>query len=251
MLDSLPARLSATTAAEQALRTAIVSGELAPGDRLPPERVLSTRLGVSRLTLRAALATLAAAGLISVRHGSGYTVRDLRDTGGSDLLAGIVEQATSRRGQAEAATDLLRLRRHLAAAVLEAIAERAPSAANRRAVRAAVDRFEEAASRGDLAAIVEADLGVVRALLDATDSLILRVCLNPIVAVLRDNAPLRVAMFVAPATNLAGWRALVEWLEHPDAATIPVLLAVLGERDRGTVQRLKQPRPGRGDRRSR
>jgi hypothetical protein len=32
-------------------------------------------------------------------------------------------------------------------------------------------------------AVVEADLGIVRALLDATDSMILRVCLNPVIAV--------------------------------------------------------------------
>jgi DNA-binding FadR family transcriptional regulator len=245
VLETLPARTSATAAAEQALRNAIVSGELAPGERLPPERVLSVRLGVSRLTLRSALATLMAAGLIAVRHGSGYTVRDVRETGGTDLLPGLVEQASTRRGLADAATDLLRLRRHLAAAVLEAIVERGPSSAARRAVRAAIDRFEEAAAAGELAAIVAADLGVVSALLDATGSLIMRVCLNPIIAVLRDSAPLRAAVYAEPASNLVGWRALAAWLDRPDAATVPILLAVLAERDRVTIQRLRRARSSR------
>jgi GntR family transcriptional repressor for pyruvate dehydrogenase complex len=222
------------------LRDAIVSGELAPGDRLPPERELSTRLGVSRLTLRAALATLSAAGLISVRHGSGYTVCDMRETGGTDMLPGLVARAVARGGLAEAATDLLRLRRHLAAAVLGAIVDRKPTAAARRAVRAAVDRFEAAATSGERDAIVEADVGVVRALLDATGSVILHVCLNPIIAILRDSPPLRAAIYAEPAQNLAGWRALAGWLDRPDPAAIPMLLAVLSERDRSTVQHLRK-----------
>lgn len=49
----------------------IESGELAPGDRLPPERELSEQLGVNRLTLRRALGVLAAQGLIERRHGVG------------------------------------------------------------------------------------------------------------------------------------------------------------------------------------
>jgi DNA-binding FadR family transcriptional regulator len=125
-----------------------MSGELAPGDRLPPERVLSKQLGVSRLTLRSALATLSAAGLIAVRHGSGYTIRDMRETGGMDLLPGLVEGIAGRdstpAGRGAIAGDLLRLRRHLAAAVLEAIAERPPSPAARKAVNRAVERFAEA-----------------------------------------------------------------------------------------------------------
>lgn len=52
----------------------IESGELAPGDRLPPERELSEQLGVNRLTLRRALGVLAAQGLIERRHGVGTYV---------------------------------------------------------------------------------------------------------------------------------------------------------------------------------
>lgn len=290
MLETLASRPSATAAAEQALRAAIVSGDLPPGAKLPPERLLSKQLGVSRLTLRAALATLSASGLIAVRHGSGYTVRDVRETGGTDLLPGLiaalaVDVGVSRRGRRDAerdlvAADVLRLRRHLAAAVLEAIVERPPSAAARKAIGRAIDRFGLAttelhgaraagAVRGSMRparaateagtapaasearlrlaelAVVEADLGIVRALLDATDSMILRVCLNPVIAVLRDSAPLRTAIYRQPETNLAGWRALGAWLEHPDLATIPVLLGVLAQRDRDTVNHLRSMRGAR------
>jgi DNA-binding FadR family transcriptional regulator len=238
MIRPLPPRPSATTAAEQALRSAIVSGELAPGDRLPPERELSARFGISRLTLRAALATLAASGLIAVRQGSGYTVRDVRETGGMDLLPGLVEHAVASHRLPAVAADLLRLRRHVAAGVLDALVERPPSAAARRAVHAAIDRFAAVAAAGDVDAIAEADLAIVRALLDATGSLILRVCLNPIVGVLRNSPPLRAAIYAEPAANLAGWRALASWLDRPDAAAIPILLGVLAQRDRLTTRRL-------------
>ncbi len=44
---------------------------LAPGDRLPPERVLSEGLQVSRASLRQAIVALEVQGLVEVRHGDG------------------------------------------------------------------------------------------------------------------------------------------------------------------------------------
>ncbi|MGE0404185.1 MAG: FadR/GntR family transcriptional regulator [Kofleriaceae bacterium] len=239
--ERLPARPSANSAAEQALRAAIVGGTLAPGERLPPERELADRFGISRLTLRAALASLAASGLISVRQGSGYTVRDVRDTGGSDLLPELVELAASRKQLATAGADLLRLRRHLATAVLEALAEKPASPAARRAVHDAIEHFARVID-ASAETIAEADAAIVQALLDATESMILRVCLNPIVAVLRASAPLRAAIYGDPATNLLGWRALAAWIDKPQASAIPQLLEALAHHDRASLQRLRQRR---------
>lgn len=44
---------------------------LRAGDRLPPERELATRLGVSRATLSQALVALEVIGVVAVRHGDG------------------------------------------------------------------------------------------------------------------------------------------------------------------------------------
>lgn len=52
----------------------ILSGELAPGDPLPAERILSGDLGVSRSVVREAIGRLASLGLVRSVHGSGTRV---------------------------------------------------------------------------------------------------------------------------------------------------------------------------------
>lgn len=56
------------------LRDMIESGDLAPGDRLPPERDLAMQLGVSRPTLRAGIRSLSAIGILQSRQGAGTFV---------------------------------------------------------------------------------------------------------------------------------------------------------------------------------
>jgi len=51
-------------------------GELKRGERLPAERDLARRLGISRPTVREAMIALEIAGLVEVRTGSGIYVRD-------------------------------------------------------------------------------------------------------------------------------------------------------------------------------
>jgi DNA-binding FadR family transcriptional regulator len=56
------------------IETLIAAGVFAPGDRLPPERDLAGKLGVSRATVREAMIALELAGLVDVRTGSGIYV---------------------------------------------------------------------------------------------------------------------------------------------------------------------------------
>jgi GntR family transcriptional repressor for pyruvate dehydrogenase complex len=65
-----------TTAEEVAgrLREMIHSGELAAGDKLPPERDLAKILGVSRPTLRAGIRSLSAVGILQSKQGAGTFV---------------------------------------------------------------------------------------------------------------------------------------------------------------------------------
>jgi DNA-binding FadR family transcriptional regulator len=52
------------------IRSLIRSEQLKPGDRLPSERVLCERMGVSRVTVREAMRVLEAAGLVAIRVGA-------------------------------------------------------------------------------------------------------------------------------------------------------------------------------------
>jgi GntR family transcriptional repressor for pyruvate dehydrogenase complex len=61
---------TASDSAVRYLRAMIFSGELRPGDRLPPERELGARLGISRMTLRLALKVLESNGYIVTTRGS-------------------------------------------------------------------------------------------------------------------------------------------------------------------------------------
>lgn len=244
--ERISPREPAHQACEHALRRAILRGELAAGERLPPERALAAQFGVSRLTLRAALATLDASGLISVRHGSGYVVRDFVRDGGPDLLAGLTELASERGDLPAVAEDLLRVRRHLAHAALERLAEHPPTAAAVRAVTAAIDSMGAIAdgldASHDLVALARADLAVLGAVVDATRSPVLRLCLNPVTAVVVGNAALREAIYRDPQTNVVGWRAFAAWLARPRSAELPAILALLAARDAATIDQLTSRR---------
>ena len=68
------------------VRALIAAGEFQPGSRLPAERELAKRFGVSRPTLREALIALEVEGYVDVRPGSGIVVTTQKGTapGGSD-----------------------------------------------------------------------------------------------------------------------------------------------------------------------
>ncbi|MHC5794647.1 FadR/GntR family transcriptional regulator [Lacisediminihabitans sp. FW035] len=59
------------------IKDMILSGELRPGDRLPPEKELSEHLGLSRSSLREAIKALEVLRVLSVRRGDGTFVTSL------------------------------------------------------------------------------------------------------------------------------------------------------------------------------
>ena len=78
IFSNLNSEKNGTTAEEVVtrLRDMIHSGELSPGDRLPPERDLAKILGVSRPTLRAGIRSLATVGIVQSRQGAGTFVAE-------------------------------------------------------------------------------------------------------------------------------------------------------------------------------
>ena len=88
---------SQTTKATLGLRELVVSGTIAPGERLP-EVELAERLGVSRTPLRIALMTLAHEGLLEALSGGGFVVRAFSRADVDDAieLRGVLEGTAAR-----------------------------------------------------------------------------------------------------------------------------------------------------------
>ncbi|MGW3723955.1 FadR/GntR family transcriptional regulator [Streptomyces sp. NPDC000851] len=97
------------------LRQYVTEGGLRAGDRLPPERDLAQRLGVSRASVKQAIVVLEVQGLVEARHGGGtYLVRD-------SLEVEPVEKLVERRRRLP---DVLEAREALETKLAELAAER-------------------------------------------------------------------------------------------------------------------------------
>ncbi|WP_300546835.1 FCD domain-containing protein [Roseovarius sp.] len=79
-----PEKLS--TAVTRQIEKLILRGILRPGERLPAERDLAEKLGVSRPSLREAVAELQDKGLLTTRAGAGIYVADVLGSAFSDAL---------------------------------------------------------------------------------------------------------------------------------------------------------------------
>ncbi len=119
------------------IREQLISGQLKPGDRLPPERELAAMFSVSRTALREALRSLEIAGLITLRKGS---------KGGAFVLESSAALATQSirnmmdLGRASLSA-LLEARMAVEEAVLKLACERA-SAADCEAIERNIDETE-------------------------------------------------------------------------------------------------------------
>ena len=101
-------RTSVTDDAITSIRHMILTGELAPGDRLPPEADLDANLGLSRTSLREAVRALTVLGVIDTRQGDGSYITGL----GPELLLGALGLAVDLQRE-DTIPDLIAVRRIL------------------------------------------------------------------------------------------------------------------------------------------
>ncbi len=73
------------------IRSLITSGQLKPGDRLPPERKLAERLGVGRTNVRDALRKLEFYGILKTHPQSGTVVTGMGITALEGLITDVLE----------------------------------------------------------------------------------------------------------------------------------------------------------------
>jgi GntR family transcriptional repressor for pyruvate dehydrogenase complex len=175
---ALGTRASVTPVSEVAERLLayFTSGQIAAGTRLPSERQLSASLGVGRSAVREALAALEILGIVVVRPGSGTYLRD----SASELLPrtlswGMMLGAPRTR-------ELVELRGGLEVQVVSLAAERITDEGLERLAEH-LDAMR--ASRGDLAAFVEADARFHGEIASSAGNQVLRELLQSIRSLLR------------------------------------------------------------------
>jgi GntR family transcriptional regulator, transcriptional repressor for pyruvate dehydrogenase complex len=103
------------------IRLLMRQGQLKPGDRLPPERDLCERFGVSRVTVREALRMLESSGLVEIRvgaRGGAFVTAPSSDRVGESLADLLTLSVIS-------AADVTEVRMMLEAGIVPLVCERA------------------------------------------------------------------------------------------------------------------------------
>lgn len=178
---------------EAQVADAIAAGTLGAGDRLPPERDLAVRLGVSRMTVRQAFDALARRGLVERGVGRGTFVSAPRvEIDRTERVAGFTEQM-ERAGLEPGAT------------VLTAEVTRAPAAVARALgleTGAAVARVRRVRSGGGLPLTLE-DSWLPDALFPGVTDLDLGASLYAIMGKRYGHAPVRAVERLEPVAARA------------------------------------------------
>jgi len=162
-------------AAEQLLDM-VVSGGLSPGDRLPPERELVQRLGVSRTVVREALNLLEARGIVSIEHGRGAVMRGGSASAVRDALGFLL------RVRGETLGELVEMRQVLEVEISGFAAKRA-DAEDVAAMRAQLDRMRALIDTPE--GYVHADVEFHALLAQAARNEVVLTMLEPVVDLLR------------------------------------------------------------------
>ena len=71
------------------IESLILAGAYKPGDKLPPERELALKLGVSRPVVHTGIAELEQKGLVRIEPRFGCFVNDYRTSGSAELLSSL------------------------------------------------------------------------------------------------------------------------------------------------------------------
>ncbi len=144
----------------------VLEGVLRPGDQLPAERELAGQFGVSRPTLRQALAELEQAGLLVARQGGGTYVADVMRSVFAEPIIGLF-------GKHEKATaDYLEFRAGIEAMAARWAAERA-TPADREILTAIMRRMEQAHELEDPGEEARLDVELHIAVSDASHNIVL------------------------------------------------------------------------------
>ena len=217
---TFPGRLVRTRLYEQVaaqITDWVTANGLTPGDRLPPERELAARLGVSRATLSQALVALEVIGAVSVRHGDGTVVTrvgaGLADGTGAPDSDAADRTVEAIRAHADRLPEIIDTRDALETKLAALAAQRRTDEDLAR-IDAALDTMAadvEAGGRG-----VEGDELFHGAVTAAAHSLLLARLMEEIGELIRETRLESLAQPGRPHDSLAGHRAVAEAIRAGD-----------------------------------
>jgi GntR family transcriptional repressor for pyruvate dehydrogenase complex len=182
----------------------ISENKMGPGDRLPPERELGAKLGVSRASLSQALVALEVQGLLSVRHGDGAT-----------LIRRPVEEGAVKalREHADRLPDIIEAREALEVKIAGLAAERR-SDTEMAAIDAAIAAMEAEIDSGERG--VAGDEQFHEAVTTAAHSPLLAKLMHEISGLVRETRIESLSQPKRPRASLEGHRRIAEAVRRQD-----------------------------------
>ncbi|THH35077.1 FCD domain-containing protein [Aliishimia ponticola] len=169
-----------STAVVRQIEELILRGILRPGERLPAERELADRLGVSRPSLRDAIAELQTAGLLSARPGAGVYVADVLGSAFSPALRDLMSRHDA------AVFDYLAFRRDMEGLAAERAA-RLASDTDLAVVQRILDKMEDKQGQADAADDARLDAHFHMAIIEASHNVVMLHMMRSMYELLREG----------------------------------------------------------------
>ncbi|UWQ62856.1 FCD domain-containing protein [Leisingera caerulea] len=173
-----PEKLSASVVKQ--IEQLILRGILSPGERLPAERELAERLGVSRPSLRDAIGELQARGLLASKAGSGVFVADVL---GSAFSPALIQLFATHD---EAVFDYLSFRRDMEGLAAERAA-RFGSDYDLQVIQAIFEKMEAAGNPAASEEAAKLDAQFHSAIMDASHNVIMLHMMRSMFDLLREG----------------------------------------------------------------
>lgn len=214
-----PEKLSAGVVRQ--IEELILRGILRPGERLPPERDLAERMGVSRPSLRDAIGDLQKAGLLSARPGAGIYVADVLGSAFAPALTHLFARHD------EAVFDYLSFRRDMEGLAAERAA-RLGSDTDLAVINAVFAKMEQASQKRSAEDEARLDAQFHMAIVEASHNVIMLHMMRSMYELLREgvfyNRQVMFSQRTTRASLLDQHRAINDALQarDPDAARIAV-----------------------------
>ncbi|HEU4655977.1 MAG TPA: FadR/GntR family transcriptional regulator [Capillimicrobium sp.] len=231
--------MSRTQQVRDQLQAAIDRGDYAPGDRLPSERELVELLGVSRVSVREAIRSLEALGVVEVRHGRGCFVATSR----SDQYASSFSHwLTVHRDEI---FELLKVRGALDELAAESAAATADGGWVGR-LRELNDAFRDA-DPDDIDALVACDVAFHDAIAEASGSELLADLLRELHETFNESRQATLRPWGRQAESALEHDAIIAAIEGGDAPAARAAVAAHLASVRGSLSKLLETTETEGD----